>query len=143
MSRTWIMIDLCYVRVPGTTLYNAELRATQVTTGNESRCLKEKTKFRVEMGDVIRELHKDLQQYPSATVTIVRPKTQEFLKAGRTHPTAVELDENMRDIIRDDLDKAIEMFAPIERSVRISNKPIVVKLSDGVKVGELVNLRRS
>jgi hypothetical protein len=130
MSQSWIMVTLTYTRTPKTQRYEGDLKATRAEKIEEM--LKETdlrtTQFnRITMDEVVRLTHGYLQDWPTAKLTMVRPPAKRFLKeTERDNPRAFEIDEQTTKIIREDLDKALAMFAPIEQTIQV--KPTTPRL---------------
>ena len=75
---------------------------------------------KVEMENMIKILHSYLNEYPDAKVDMIRPRMEKFLKVSdRDNPKAFELEQSMTDMIRNDLGRALEMFAPIRQVVQV------------------------
>lgn len=122
------MIEVCYTRLPGTTNYKGYVRAVVVTIHpgafrdpvEESQ--KEITFEDFSMDDIVYTMNEFLQTWRNAKVTVVRPNAVDLMVFR--NPKAVELDEQTRDLIRDNLEKAYEMFAPIDQTVKVRDTTI-------------------
>lgn len=123
----FVMLEVSYTRLPGTENYKGYVKAVRVTRPGgladpqEKELLK--TTFEdLNMEDVVYTMHEFLQTWRHAKVTVIRPRAKEYL---RTKPSpAVELDDKMRDLIRDDLEAAYKMFAPIEQTIKVRDTTI-------------------
>ena len=130
MSQSWIMVTVQYVRIPKMTDYEGSIKVVRAEKVEET--LKETTLETMDfkglpMGEVVRQLNKKLLKWPTAKLTMIRPPAKRFLKeTERDNPRAFEIDEATTNIIRDDLDKALDMFAPIEQTVQV--KPTTPRL---------------
>jgi len=127
-----IMISVTYKRIPHEELndmkvvvdaadrkelYEAEMVVTSVMRAAE-QTLSQIGKKAVPLEEVLWDTHKLLKIYPDAGVTMLRVPTRP-IEFGKREPRGFELDNKMRNLIRDDLEKAKELFAPIERTVQV------------------------
>jgi hypothetical protein len=123
---TMTMISVAYDRIPEKVLYKAKINVDAVTVEEGADATEEgisrKGKSAATMEEIIEELHELLKQHPDAQVTMVRGTTRP-MHFGQRKPRGFELDEKMRDLIRDDLDKAKEAFAPIEHTIQVRPAP--------------------
>jgi len=130
MSQSWIMVTVQYSRAPKTTNYEGYIRATRVEQLEETLEEKEmaKSDFNgMPMEALVRLTHEYLMKWPTAKLTMIRPQMQRYLKeTERDNPRAFEIDEATTEIIRNDLNKALEMFAPIEQTIQV--KPTTPRL---------------
>ena len=119
----WTMITVTYTRQPKTTVYRGSISVVEVTKRKVPKdSLHEKevgghTFQGSSMESIIRSLQGLLQKYPEAKVTMVRPPAEE--PRDKRPPPAYELDENMRNTIRDDLPEALKLFAPIDMTIKL------------------------
>jgi hypothetical protein len=67
----------------------------------------------VSMEEIIKDVHKTLQEYPEAAVEM-GPKTK--------NTKLIQLGDDLRDMIRDNLPEAMAAFAPIHRTVHVRDK---------------------
>lgn len=127
------MITVSYDRVPMETLYDAELGVYLLTVEaaekTEEKQVVSIERTKVTMESIVTDLHNLLNTYPDAKVTVIRGSRPTQYK--RTKPKGVELDDNIRDIIRDDIARAYELFAPIEHTVNV--KPTTPRLQGVVQ----------
>lgn len=122
----WVMIAVTYTRQPKTTVHKGSISVTECSTRkvpknslNEKELASQSFQAAT-MDQVIKILHGYLQTYPDAQVTLIRPQAAGYLKqTAQNNPKAFELDEKMRNTIRDNLPAALEMFAPYEITVRV------------------------
>jgi hypothetical protein len=130
MSQSWIMVTVEYTRIPKSTEYKGHLKVVRAEELGET--LKETPLESLEflgmpMEDLVRLMHERLNKWPTAKLTMIRPPAEKFLaETERDNPRAFEIDEVTTKIIREDLDKALEMFAPIEQTVQV--KPTTPRL---------------
>lgn len=130
MDQKWPMISVSYVRIPTQTLYWARISVDLVEMQEElviEKVLETETWDEIPMEDLIEHLHKTLQKYPNAKVTMCQQPTRPA--ASRIRPKGYELDQNFTNILRTDLAEAKKLFAPIERTIRI--RPVAPKISTG------------
>lgn len=127
----WTMIDVIYSRIPEEVKYQVKISVNEVemVQKGEERQLIEKDLHRVSMtavpmGELVEEIHGFLREYPDAKVTMIQEPTRP--RAYRRNHQGYELDQEMVNLIRDDLEAAKKMFAPIERTVRV--RPVPVRL---------------
>ena len=120
------MISVHYDRLPQQELYKSKVKVDKlaVVEGVETReePIRRIRRDAVTLEEVIVDLHKLLQKHPDASVTMVRATTRPT-HFGQTASRGFELDMGMRDLIRDDLEKAKKAFAPIDRTVRVGPTP--------------------
>lgn len=117
-----IMIAVSYSRIPKTERYDLEIEVKLLTV-REGASAEEQTIIKgmrqhVSMENIIAEVHKLLSVHPDAVVTMIRGTTRPT-HYGQKPPRGFELDEKMRNLIRDDLHEAQKAFAPIERVVKV------------------------
>lgn len=128
-----IMIDVTYSRIPTTEVYKGDIRVAEVDQRKVPRnYFHETEKSKVsfsgwKMEKIIEQLHQLLKANPEAKVTMLRPPPPE--KASQD-PTAHELDNKTRDILRDDLEQAQEMFKPIHRTVVVGRPRLRVQAQE-------------
>ena len=108
MSR-WTMIKVEYIRIPKSTMYNATINCMDVTKEEETPLWGESHPA-VSMEDLIQVLHKKLRAHPDATIEM-GPRTKQT--------KLIQLGDDLRDMIRDNLPEALVAFAPIHRTVRV------------------------
>jgi len=112
----WTMIKVEYIRIPKATHYNAIVECTEVVKDdkevNETSLWGESHQA-VSMEDLIQVLHKKLNEHPDARITM-GPRTKKT--------KLVQLGDDLRDLIRDNLPEALVAFAPIHRTVRVRDK---------------------
>ena len=112
---TWTMISVTYSRLPKTTSYLAEVKIDQVQKeGEQVRVLKKSAHSMqgVPMEQLIEDLHRVLQSEPEPhKVTMFRVVEEtpwsEAMKKG------YKLDDAMVKTLKEDLQKAQELFAPV------------------------------
>lgn len=113
-----IMIELRYERIPKRTEYNGRLKVTSIEK-DEDRVVEmelRNTVFAaVPMSQLVTNVHAELQEYPDAGVTMIK----EPWEKGDQRPRGQELQEDMRLLIRDNLQEALKMFEPICRTVHV------------------------
>lgn len=111
----WKMIKVEYIRIPKSVVYNAVVQVMEIIADIdvEETMIEDHSLQTVSMEDIIRVLHKKLQQYPDATVTM-GPRSK------KTQLT--EFKEDLRNLIRDNLPEALERFAPIHRTIHVRDK---------------------
>jgi len=114
------MITVTSDRVPCQTYYEAKICVDLVTEipGQPEVESVWDVKMICKMEEIIAELHRQLQKCPNAKVTMVLGSETES-QFGQKQPRAFELDEKMRNTIRDDLEKGQAMFAPIVRTIKV------------------------
>ena len=110
-----VTISAAYGRLPGKKVYNAEIRVSSAPAGE---VLKQSVDAAMEMRQIISEIHRFLQEYPKADVVMERGAVGPSYFGQKTLRRFL-LDNEMRDLIRDDLEEAQRAFAPIERTVRM------------------------
>lgn len=99
-----------YERIPKSTEYRS-----LIVVDHED--VKEFPRASATMDEILEDLNTILSVHPDATVAMFRSTTRPSY-FGRTSPMGHELDEKMRDMIRDNLLEAKKLFAPIVRAVR-------------------------
>lgn len=122
------MITVGYSRIPKEVEYRVKMTVDVVNREGEETwedAVRRWTADSVTMEAIIEELHHTLKAHPDAKVTMIQEPTGPLQHARK--PQGFELDEKMRDLIRDDLEKAKEMFAPIDRTVRV--RPAVPRIN--------------
>jgi hypothetical protein len=133
----WTMITLSYQRVPKTTKYVGDLTVTTVQSNGEMLTeMLLSTKHwvdEVDLGVMVEEIHKTLQTYPEGKVTMLQGLTRPGMHR-KLNRDAYELTSEEANTVRNNLPKALEMFAPIEQTIKIQTKPPSVEL--GVKETE-------
>ena len=128
-----VMIAVRYNRIPKTEQYESEIEV-RLLTAEEDASVEEQTMSKgmrqyVRMENIIADVHKLLHVHPEATVTMIRGTTRPT-HYGQKPPRGFELDEKMRDLIRDDLHEAQKAFAPIERVVKVRSTPPRVAIKE-------------
>lgn len=121
-----MMISVAYDRIPQEIFYKAKINVDLITVeeGEETteESIKRVGKSAATMEEIIEQLHQILQEHPEAKVTMVRGTTRPT-HFGQRKPRGFELDEKMRNMIRDNLEEAKEMFAPIEHTIQVRPAP--------------------
>ena len=113
----WTMISMTYERIQGLTAYTGDIKVTLVKQAEDKmeEICKEQVCFQqAEMSEFIQFLHHLLQnQVEPVKVTMIRP-----IRATWTERTsvAVELSAAEVDILKNNLPRALEMYAPIDRT---------------------------
>ena len=122
------MIYIQYARFSYQTLYRADITIDSVTLEDPPKT-EELERYSIRTGtmeEIIMRLHELLQKYPAAVITMAQEPTR---SSGFEKPIkGYELDSKMRDVIRDDMSKALEMFAPIERTIIATPTPVKTEL---------------
>ena len=128
MSLTWNVILASYRRLPKTTQYQMSVKVDEVTQDEKNKLTEKQVEIHlgevVEMEEIVTKIHKLLQKYPAAKV-LMKPLPSVEPQYGakeRIH----ELEASFVKILKDDLDEALKMFAPIERVVMV--KPVPPRL---------------
>jgi len=131
----WTMIDVVYARIPEEVKYRVKIAVneTEVETDENEKKLIERSLERSNLNDVpleamVDKLHKLLQAYPEAKVTMIQEPTRPLQHQRRQK--GFELDQKTVDLIRDDPEKARELFAPIERTVHVKPAPPRIMLEE-------------
>lgn len=127
------MISVAYDRIPQKVLYAAKINVDLVTVeeGKEAteESLNRTGKSAATMEEIIESLHQLLQKHPDAKVTMVRGTTRPT-HFGQRKPRGYELDEKLRNMIRDDLEAAKKEFAPIEHTVQVRPAPPRIQIKE-------------
>jgi len=123
MGKHWTMITVGYARIPQETLYQLKINVDMVTQGETSdgslqeEGLSRKNRSSATMDEILEEVHRLLQRFPDAKVTMIQEPT---LPLRHSKPMkGFELDQQMVDLLRTNPEKAKEMFQPILRTVSI------------------------
>jgi len=114
-----IMITVYYARLPKTTSYRSRIDVDQVEVAGEHMnqiLMEQQENSCQEMSEMITQLHGLLQKYPDAKVTMLQEMTRPGIHL-QVNKKAYELDEKMTAILRNDLEEAKKLFAPIEQVV--------------------------
>lgn len=122
------MITVGYSRIPKETEYRVKMNVDMVSLEEGETvpdAIRRWTADSVTMEAIIEELHHTLKDHPDAKVTMIQEPTGPLQFARK--PQGFELDEEMTKLIRTDLEKAKEMFAPIDRTVRV--RPAVPRIN--------------
>jgi hypothetical protein len=122
------MITVGYSRIPKEVEYRVKMTVDVVNREGEETwedAIRRWTAGAVKMEEIIEELHHTLKVHPDAKVTMIQEPTGPLQHSRK--PQGFELDEKMRDLIRDDLEEAKKMFAPIDRTVRV--RPAVPRIN--------------
>lgn len=134
MNTNFTRVEVEYTRNSGEKTYRGFARVVNVKFLGEvwekelDRCEFQK----VGMENLIKILHSYLNKYPDAKVDMIRPKGEKFLKESeRDRPRAFELDVHTTQVIRDDLPRALEMFAPIKQVVQVRPTTPRLEKDDG------------
>lgn len=131
----WTMIEVVYARIPEEVKYRVKIAVNETeveTTENEKRLI-EKDLHRMNMNGVpleqmVERLHQLLQDYPEAKITMIQEPTRPL--QHRKKLQGFELSQKEVDLIRTDLEKAKELFAPIERTVNVRPAPPRIMLGE-------------
>lgn len=125
----WTMIDVTYARIPEEVKYQVKIAVNEaeMVQVEEERKLIERDLGRnnlnsVPMEAMVEELHQLLQKYPEAKVTMMQEPTRPLRHTRQKR--GFELDQKTVDLIRDNLEEAQKLFAPIERTVQIRPAPV-------------------
>jgi hypothetical protein len=106
------VISVQYKRIPKTELYMGEIVLYREESQNTLTRAETLFQFRdMRLEEVVRRLHQELKSRPEARVLMQQEVTRIGAKDKKykTH----EFDTHLRNVIRDDLDEALRMFAPI------------------------------
>lgn len=122
------MITIGYTRIPKETVYKVKMDVDEVEVQEEldpkTEAIRRWTANGVPMEEIIQELSCTLQQHPDAKVTMIQEPSKGPI--FKRQPRGFELDQATIDLIREDPEKAKEMFKPIERTVSV--RPMRVAL---------------
>lgn len=113
-----IMITVKYQRIPMKERYKFSLSVDRVEGDQETEMTTlEEYRIVSTMEDMGGHLHRILNQYPSAIVTMIQKPTREPVNKQplRGH----QLDESLAAVIRGSEEKARELFSPILRTVKV------------------------
>lgn len=119
----WTMITVTYTRQPKTRVYRGSISVTEVAMTKVPKDSVTETELGCEefqalpMEEIVEKINAKLAVWPDAKITMVRPPPEES-KSPRPS-AAFELDEQMRDMIRDNLPEALKVFAPIHITVKV------------------------
>jgi hypothetical protein len=126
MNEEFQLIQASYTRIPKTTLYRGNVsQGLHIETEAEDGVrtlmpLDTQTTFKFDdapMETIITLIHDALQGESNAIVLMTQTgKDGEYLQRK---VLANRLSDDLRDLIRDNLDQALKKFAPIERTVHI------------------------
>lgn len=122
------MIVVGYSRIPKEVEYRVKMDLDEVDLDKENHpteAIRRWTSNSVKMEEIIEEIHHTLRQHPDAKVTMIQEPTGPLQHARKLQ--GFELDEKMRDLIRDNLEEAKKLFAPIDRTVRV--RPAVPRIN--------------
>lgn len=135
-QQQWTMISVKYARIPKETEYRVKINVDKVTSepsksgpkvGEEG--LSRINKSSATMEEIIRQVHELLQEYPNAKLTLLQEPTRPK-RFSRDRPRGCELDERTVEIIRTDLDAALEMFAPVDMTVDVRPQPPRIEIKE-------------
>lgn len=123
------MITVGYSRIPKEVEYRAKITVDLVTAeeGEETKeeGLARKNISPISMENIIETLHLTLKEHPDAKVTMIQEPAGPLQHSRK--PQGFELDQKMVDIIKNDLEAAKKLFAPIDRTVRV--RPAVPRIN--------------
>jgi hypothetical protein len=120
----WTMINVLYSRLPEKQVYNSTIGVDEVSLKEEAsgpelvvREILREMLLDTPLEVIVERVHDLLQLYPEAKVSMV----QELTRPGvyrRRGGHGFELDKSTVDLIKNDLDRAKRLFAPLEQTVR-------------------------
>lgn len=122
------MITIGYSRIPRETVYQVKMDVDNVELEEgitQTEALMRWTASGSTMAEIIEELHHTLQKHPDAKVTMLQEPSRGPIFGRRLK--GFELDQRTVDLIREDLEKAQEMFKPIERTVNVRPPRITLR----------------
>ena len=111
------MITVRYQRIPMAFQYRTTLVVDAVDEKGQSTAQKQMQQDAVPLEDMATALHLLLQEFPQAKVTMIQEPTRDLV--ALRSPSGYELSEDMVGMIRKDVDKAKELFAPMHRVVKV------------------------
>jgi hypothetical protein len=135
VQQNWTMISVTYSRIPGKTCYHARMYVMAVVKTDKEVEEYELEDFSwkrpVEMAEIIEKIHWKLGWYKTAKVTMIQEPTQAaMIRKSLPRGCVSELDQATVDLIRDDVEKAMEMFRPIERRVCVSPQRVSLNVKE-------------
>jgi len=131
MNKSWTMITVGYTRIPQEVTYRVKFNVDLVKQSDaadgssQEEGLSRKNRSSATMEEIIEELHKMLQRFPEAKVTMIQEPTMplQYSKRSRGH----ELDQPTVDLIRTNAEKAKELFQPILRTVEVRPPRVAIQ----------------
>jgi hypothetical protein len=128
-----IILAVSYSRIPKTERYDSEIEVKLLTVAEYAGVVEETlikgTRNGVHMDTIIADVHQLLHVHPEATVTMLQGTTRPT-QYGQKPPRGFELDEKMRNLIKDDLHEAQKAFAPIERTIKVRPTPPKIAIKE-------------
>lgn len=126
----WIMIEVAYARIPEEVKYWAKISVNEAESvrilDDErqliERDLRREDLYEVPMDVVVEHLHQLLQTWPDAKVTMLQEPTRS--RSYDRSKKGYELSPEETAMIRDRLEEAKRMYAPIERTVQVRPSPV-------------------
>jgi hypothetical protein len=110
------LIRVVYKRVPKTEFYEGMVMLVQEDSATNHSEIKPLIVFTcIPMEQVVTMLHEELRKHPEARAQMSQEisKSEAKIKKYKNH----ELDSHLVNTIRDNLEEALRMFAPIKREV--------------------------
>ena len=115
------IIEATYCRNPGLDSYMVSVKVWPTDLEQRERLakpLRDASASDVTLGWMVNRIKEQLEEFPSATLRLIRPKARSFLvQSALENPVMFEMDDSMKALILNDTDKAKEMFEPIHQMV--------------------------